>query len=98
MTRDDRAAVLRSRFKAVGGIPWPVVTPKAVQSVPKRTKRATNCLNQCEPELNLRRTPEFFRKSQKRSDPIWIKRNRGQSVIGRIAQKLNQKLPRMLDR
>lgn len=97
MDKTSRNAFLKDRFKAIGGVPWPVSEPRAPKAIQKLTQRASNCLNHCEPELNLRRCPEFFRKSQKRSDPIWIKRNRGPSVLGRIAQKLNRKLPRALD-
>jgi hypothetical protein len=97
MTREQRAEVLRSRFKACGGIPWPVCEPRVPKPVYRPRKGGSNCLNECEPELNIRRCPEFFRKGQKRAKPLWIKRNRGPSVLGRIAQKLNRKLPRVLD-
>jgi len=97
MTKDQRKSMLFQRYRALGGIPWPVGEPRGAKPLQKAAKRVFNPLNDCEPELNMRRCPEFFRKGQKRTDPLWIKRNRGPSVLGRIAQKLNRKLPQVLD-
>lgn len=94
MTREARANLLRTRFKAKCGLVW-VTDPDRKPKVKRRAYRpgGFNPLYWCEPTVNVRRCPAYFRTEPEAQKGPWVKRNSGPSVLGRIAKKLNRKLP-----
>ena len=87
MTKDERAALLRSRFRATGGLPY-VKAGKPPRKAVERTPPTKIYLPWPECTPNTKRAPGWMLEPNAKPDPTpRAKRNQGVSAITKIAAK-----------
>jgi hypothetical protein len=95
VTREERAVLLRKRFRAVGGIPFPK-SEKSRQAKPERPKPTIVLMRWPDIIVDDKRTPQWMKdESPQAPDCLRVKRTARVSALTKIAEQLPYKLPRV---